>query len=380
MSKLHKARLRLTLDLPWLASLVLRLDLKPSDTPPRGTHITAEHWTACTDGASIWFNPAYVESLTQEEADGLLAHEAMHPALLHHLRREWRDMVRCNIAADCVVNPILVEAGLILPLTPQLPKVNGQPARGLMPEHYKLPPTGTMEEYYALLPDSIKDPQAAGGVMDGNDATEQEWKDALAAAVTIARQAGTLPLGLGRLADDVMTPRVPWRTILARMIERAVGRQDYSYAKPSRRGRALGLVLPGMYGEQIPLLGVVLDTSGSIDAPMLSKALSTVRELAESLRIERLFVLTADAEVCSTTELRSGDAFRVVVKGGGGTDFRPALKALATQGVTMALYVTDLEGTFPAANECAMSVLWLSSVPGTSAPIGTTLHLPFLSH
>ena len=68
-----------------------------------------------TDGVSLYYNPDFVETLNAATLAGTLAHEVMHPALHHHVRRSGRDPKRWNIACDYAINPLLVDAGLNLP-------------------------------------------------------------------------------------------------------------------------------------------------------------------------------------------------------------------------------------------------------------------------
>src|SRR5262249_7383811 len=71
--------------------------------------------TMATDGVSLFYNPAFVDTLTAVELQGTLAHEVMHPALQHHTRRGDREARRWNMACDYAINPILIDAGLTLP-------------------------------------------------------------------------------------------------------------------------------------------------------------------------------------------------------------------------------------------------------------------------
>jgi predicted metal-dependent peptidase len=71
--------------------------------------------TMATDGRRLAYNPTFVEKLSAEELEGVLAHEVMHCALAHHCRRGDRDAQLWNRAADYAVNPILIGNGITLP-------------------------------------------------------------------------------------------------------------------------------------------------------------------------------------------------------------------------------------------------------------------------
>ena len=103
--RIQKARTALVLDHPFFGSLLFRLKDRPSLAVK----------TMATDGVSLLWNPEFVETLNAATLAGTLAHEVMHPALRHHLRRSGRDPKRWNIACDYAINPLLIDAGLKLP-------------------------------------------------------------------------------------------------------------------------------------------------------------------------------------------------------------------------------------------------------------------------
>lgn len=103
--KLVRARSELILDHPFFGSLAMRLALAED-------HGCATAWA---DGRTLGFNPAYIAGLTSDETKGLLAHEVMHLACLHQVRRKGRNARLWNMAGDLAINWLLLEAGLRLP-------------------------------------------------------------------------------------------------------------------------------------------------------------------------------------------------------------------------------------------------------------------------
>jgi predicted metal-dependent peptidase len=87
---------------PFFATLALFTRFIPTQSLP----------TAATDGKDIFFNPDYLISLPNAQQDGLLLHEVLHAALLHGLRRGVREPKLWNIAADIVVNGMIVQQGV----------------------------------------------------------------------------------------------------------------------------------------------------------------------------------------------------------------------------------------------------------------------------
>jgi len=103
--RIQKARTTLLLDHPFFGSLLFRLKGREQRSIP----------TMATDGVSLYYNPEFVDTLNSATLTGVLAHEVMHPALQHHVRRSGRDPRRWNEACDYAINPLLLDAGLSLP-------------------------------------------------------------------------------------------------------------------------------------------------------------------------------------------------------------------------------------------------------------------------
>lgn len=105
--KLSAARTKLIIDKPFLGALVLRLPMIKAD--PNWCKRTA------TDAKSFYFNEQYIKSLSNEQTQFILAHEALHCALSHFARREHRIKHRWDLACDFAINPMLMNDGLTPP-------------------------------------------------------------------------------------------------------------------------------------------------------------------------------------------------------------------------------------------------------------------------
>lgn len=102
---MKKARTALVLDHPFFGSLALRLRLREDAT-------CGDMWT---DGKNLGFNPAYAATLPEARLVAAQAHEIMHLAFGHHLRRKGREEKMWNRACDLAINHILLESGFDLP-------------------------------------------------------------------------------------------------------------------------------------------------------------------------------------------------------------------------------------------------------------------------
>ena len=68
--------------------------------------------TAGTDGKNIYYNPNFIESITDDQQTFIFAHEICHTAFDHIFRSEGKDKDLWNIATDSVVNAFLKQDGL----------------------------------------------------------------------------------------------------------------------------------------------------------------------------------------------------------------------------------------------------------------------------
>lgn len=92
---------------PFIGSIALRMEM----VPVRDVRVR----TACTDGDNVYFDIAFLSSLTREQQEFVLAHEIWHAVLLHLVRRHNRNPELFNIATDKEVNYLLKQDGFIAP-------------------------------------------------------------------------------------------------------------------------------------------------------------------------------------------------------------------------------------------------------------------------
>ncbi len=102
--RMQKARTELLFSHPFFGSLALKLSIKADPH-------CANLWT---DGKTLGFNPNFIAILSQEQVMAAQAHEILHIACNHHLRRGERDAKLWNRACDYAINSLLTEAGFTL--------------------------------------------------------------------------------------------------------------------------------------------------------------------------------------------------------------------------------------------------------------------------
>ncbi|MBE9521057.1 MAG: hypothetical protein IME97_08000, partial [Proteobacteria bacterium] len=195
-----------------------------------------------------------------------------------------------------------------------------------------------------------------------SDEVEQlsvQWRQRMAGAAQQAMQAGKMSGALARLVDHMLQPQLPWRMLLARYMT-AMARNDYNYARPSRReGKA---ILPSLRSSQVDVV-VIVDTSGSIGNSEINEFMSEVNSIKGQVCAHvTLHGCDDRLSEAGPWEYETWDEFTLPedLTGRGGTSFLPAFKWLDQVGrrPDLLVYFTDAEGLFPE-QEPEYPVIWL---------------------
>lgn len=372
MDKMIAARTELVLDQPFFGMLALQVVLQESE----------RNDTAWTDGVTIGFYPPFIESLPQAEVLGVMVHELLHCANGHMWRRDAREPVKWNYAIDYAINYIVEEAGFKLPsFRLRDAAYDGQSGEWIferLPENFRQGAGGKAGKAGAAGAAGAGKPQGgpgrpgagqapACGGQDVFDApadaaaagiTEASWQQAVQAAAVAAKAMGNLPASLERFALQAMAPRVDWRSVLHRFVQQAA-KADYSWTMPANRYVAQGLYLPCMRSEEVGPIAVAVDTSGSIDAVLLSQFAAELRSVADDVRPSKVHVIYCDAAVHTVDTFERDDMIELKPIGGGGTSFVPVMDwADAQDEPPVALiYLTDMDGSHRE-QPPGMPVLW----------------------
>jgi predicted metal-dependent peptidase len=388
--RIRKARTAPVLDHPFFGSLLFRL----KDCECRSIQ------TMATDGLSLYYNPEFVETLNAATLAGTLAHEVMHPALHHHVRRSGRDPKRWNMACDYAINPLLVDAGLSLPdgvlLDNRFRGMSAEQIYNLLEteagqdsgsddeenesegksSNAEPPPAGKANEPSAPMTEGgigqVLDPPVPDKEAPTIEERIREWDIAVSQATTIAKHAGKVPAGLNRTLEGAAEAAVDWRELLRRHWSDTIP-ADYSWMRPNRRHLWTGLYLPGVVREGVGEVSIAVDCSGSVSARQLRLFETEVRSILEGQRPERVYVLYFDAVVQKVETYEAGQRIDLNPVGGGGTDFGPCFEWLDARGIRpqTLVFLTDLFGSFPSSAP-AYPVLW-ASTGSQKAPFGEVI-------
>lgn len=372
--KLISARTSLVLDEPFFGALALGIELREDPGCK----------TAWTDGRSLGYDPKFIESLSHAQTCALIAHEVMHCAAGHPWRRDARGMKKWNLACDKAINTLLKDAAFTLPPDGYYAEGQeiGKSAEWIYARLLDPPPDGGEGgEGDGAGSDSqpnplgeFRDAPAGGDPATGEAApSEADWQQAVQQAAAAAKSRGKLPTALDRFAGEAAKSRVDWRSVLRRFItERA--QADYSWSRPNRRYLASGLYLPSLESTELGEIAIAIDTSGSIDDVALKTARAELEAVIDECQPSAVSVYYADAEVARADRFERGEPLVWRPRGGGGTDFRPVFEACehAESQAACLVYITDLDGHFPAQND--IPTLWVTESDRT-APFGETVRL-----
>lgn len=384
LDKIANARTRLLLDKPFLGALALRLQLTEAGEWCKSTAIDPGH---------LYYNPDFVATLTSDELQFVLCHEALHCALSHFTRRGSRIRHRWDLACDLAVNPVLVDEGLTPP-----------PGILLFDEYRNM----TAEEIYPLLDDNdmsetldihLHDDQngrdddppdqtppaqhqnrephdtrehpgdtSATGTRqqpvaltpDQRVALQQQWHAHLSSARQQAMALGKLSAVMQRYLKHQNATPLPWREVLQRFLQQNA-HTDYNWHRPSNR-RPGPAIYPSLKSHHLEA-AVAIDVSGSVDDASISMFIDEINHLKSRIPTE-LSILCFDSEIIDGFPLTCSpwDPVPLMneVSGGGSTDFRPVFDwlRLCDRPPSVLIFLTDALGSFPAI-EPDHPVLWL---------------------
>ncbi|NDY74491.1 hypothetical protein DO021_21680 [Desulfobacter hydrogenophilus] len=353
---------------------------------------------------------------------GLTAHTVMHPACAHHLRRGDRNADTWNSACDYAINPILLEAGLILPdgflydpilegksaeqvytqltqgdadesheekksdesQTTPSPAESHEQNQEDQKEDWNQIETAKPSEPDTPEPDN-PDHGPAGEVRDGDTApspggteeTETDWEQALVQAAATARIMGQLPKGVDIFIKERFSPSLPWTDLLARFIQQSA-RSDYTWSQPNRRYIHQDIYFPALVSDQLPEMAVAVDTSGSIRPEELERFSAELSAIL-SMNPARVHILFNDLTVSRYETVCPWDLpFDFTPKGGGGTDFRPVFQFIDENQITpfCLIFFSDMECRLFPAQAPDYPVLWIRTGQGDDpAPFGDMINL-----
>lgn len=385
LAEIQKARIKLVLDQPFIGQLVLQL--QPQEV----------EWcsTAATDGRYFYYNHDFVRSLSGPNLVFLTAHEVLHVVFEHIFRRGGRDKNLWGMAADYIVNHVLVKAG-----------IGRMPKSGLYNPEYT--DEYTVEELYALLEKNTvtiempldmhldlspsgQNNGSAKVLISGEDGppslTEeeiQEIRDTIRATlIQTAQQVdpGNIPAGLQRLLNRLLEPKIDWRQMLDTTLRSTI-KHDYTYSRLSRRYWSTGLVLPGQDMLDKVTAVAFIDGSGSTTQEMITDFLAECKGIMSTFRDFELTVGSFDVKVYNVkvyTPDNGDDIDKYQFYGGGGTMPSCCWEYMRTEEIVphkLLIFTDGHVGDDWGDSDYADTLFIVHSNPQIKAPYGITVSYP----
>lgn len=333
--------------------------------------------TAATDGKDIFFNEKFLKSLKSSEQNALMLHEVLHMALLHVTRRQSRDPHIWNIAADIVVNDLILRntsfalpEGAIIDHAYQDKSVEFIYECLLKNNKYK------QKKYQLKIADVGDNPESnKESILSETEKLEIEsyWRDKIQVLKNSdalsnpdkygSNSTGGLPAGFEREVENILEPEINWRHALWKY----VGRTPADFDDLDRRFLYKGLYLEGLMSEALEV-SVCVDTSGSVSRELIDQFVGEINGILSSYPHVKCDFFFCDCALSGPFEVSSIDEVPAL-KGGGGTSFVPFFKYLEKNSNNLmgaqkvSIYLTDGYEEFP---DFVPSdpVMWLVSADG----------------
>ena len=358
LDKLITARVGLLLRHPFFGNLATRLKM-----------VEANAWcnTLATDGRHFYFNEGFVNKLTPKDAEFGFAHEVLHNVFDHMGRRDGRDPVLSNIAADYAANQILKDERIgTVPSFIQIfqdDKYRGMSYEQIYNNLYENATKIDINSIGELLDDHLDDDgeNGSGGDQDGDDEgkgkgrpklTAEEKKqirDEIKEATIAAAQsagAGKVPAGIQRMIKDLTEPKMDWRQLL-RMNIQSILKSNFSFSRPNRKSQHCGAILPGMLNEETIDVSIAIDMSGSISDEMAKDFISEVKGIMDEYADFKLDIWCFDTEIYNYAQFTGDNADDISAyecKGGGGTDFDANWQFMKNEGIEPKRFIMFTDG------------------------------------
>jgi predicted metal-dependent peptidase len=349
------ARVGLLLRHPFFGNMATRLKIEAADD-----------WlmTAAVDGRKLYFNTQFFNAMDNKEVEFVIAHEILHMVYDHLGRREERNPMLYNIAADYIVNNLLVDDRIgrkprVVDCYQDF-KYRGWSSEEVYEELFKeakkngeefVKQLGEMlDEHLDLEGDGGEDGEGEGKGRPRYskaelDQIKDEIKEAMIQAASAAG-AGNVPAGVARLIKEMTESKMNWRELLRQQIQSTI-KSDYTFARPSRKGWHTGAILPGMNFQDTIDITVGLDMSGSIGNAQAADFLSEIKGIMEEFKDFQIKVWCFDTKVYNEQDFSAEggeDLMDYEIVGGGGTDFDANWKYMKAHDIQPKKFIMFTDG------------------------------------
>jgi predicted metal-dependent peptidase len=372
--------------------------------------------TMATDGPGLYYNRMFVDSLTQNETNDVILHEAGHIFLAHHLRfvnpdgtkrpaQEW------NIAADLALNDHIIknfdQSGKIrkascfpgeTPFQNFPRKKDAEFYDKMMPQDLRdLNKPMSIDDLLKEIDKMIKD---AGGKGIGKgmvipgiggirphpsqdpNATEEEkeeaqkqWESQVAGGIMTARGCGNSPGFIEEVAKEFMVENsaIDWKNLLRRFLTK-YSHTRYSYHKPNRRSSyRKDVIMPARLTREASDGCILVDTSGSMSVGEMNRALKEAEKILIAYPGSRVTLRQADTQLQKSEKIFQRWDFPMSVpptwSGRGGTELAGPIAELSKmKKFQWLIVVSDMIWNYGETRDPGIPTFWLMTKDSTHTP------------
>ena len=401
--RLLESRLRILCNQGFYGSLLMHMNFAIDDSVKN----------VAADRRKIYFNPSFLDKLSNLELDFVMIHEIVHLSLRHNSRsRVFENKEIFDQAADIVTNSnILKSFGMKEDYICLQGEIQSHQAPDKK-EGYEF----SAEELYKILYEEmvlsgelgskldldedgyvIETSSGSGGGFDdhskwGSESDEGisdlDWEKYTMDACEMmyvrdpSNSRGLIPGYAARAYMELKEAKTDWRTLINNFIQEEVN--DYSFTPPDRRFSDSPFFLPDFSDTDEVVKGVLfmIDTSGSMSDSEITTAYSEVKGAIDQFggKLEG-WLGFFDAAIVEPKPFTNEDELMIIRPyGGGGTDFSIIFAYVKDQmedkNISSIVILTDGYAPWPN-EEAAMGIptIWLINNDDMTPPWGKVARL-----
>ena len=373
--RITKAKLDLNKERPFFSYVLLNMNVEKTEPTEQVPTMGVNQF------GDLYWNEKFVGTLSDDELQGVLAHEVMHMATLTFQREGSRDKMLWNMATDIVINNMLLEENFSLPKGCLLTKGGVFELEDKDGKNQKMDVShSTAEEVYDWLMKHIKvvknnygngNGEGEGGYKGSFDshlpgdenekgestgkgtkdsdlkANEEKWKSKAVEAATAAKARGNMCASLERMIEGIVEPKIDWRKRLYQFITKDIP-VDYTMRRPGRRFYSTGCYFPSVVRENLEVIAAI-DISGSISSEELSDFVGECVGIATSFQQVKMRCLYWGTQVHDEDDIEVNSSTATMLetyrpKGGGGTEMSCVARHVQKKGYNSRVFVILTDG------------------------------------
>ena len=394
--KLLESRLRILCKQGFYGSLLMHMEFALDESVRN---------VAC-DRRKIYFNPLFLDQISDKELDFVLIHEIVHLSLKHSSRRKGaRYKEVYDEAADIVVNSNILKS---FNMDDSIISMEGETQPHQAPDNKEGYEFSVEELYNLLMLDRDLDSSSGSGNEGGEDGPESigdnhpgfddhtkwdsdsdygindlDWeKYVLDACETMSirdpsNSRGLIPAFAARLYERLKNPETDWRMLLNNFVQEDTN--DYSFMPPDRRFSDSPFFLPDLNDpdEVIKDVLFMIDTSGSMSDSQITLVFSEVKGAIDQFGGKlQGWLGYFDAAIIEPKPFDSvEELLKIRPYGGGGTNFQIIFSYVRNQmkdkNVSSIVILTDGYAPWPKEEEAmGIPTIWIVNNRKTTPPWG----------